>query len=237
MEGVKPGTKYPESVRQFALSLHYHSPRGYEYVRDVFNKNLPSASAIRNWYSNSDMNIEPGLSKKSMSTLKKCAERLAVNGEKLLCALKFDEMSIRKHIHWIEQNGFGKYHGYITYGSLDQPVVPVANQAIVFLINGINSEIQLPVAYHFITSLKYKDKSELLSSIVTALTDNGIEIVSVTFDGMKNNYKMCKELGAKFEFDKSNDSVTYFENATNKIRFFYDNSHMLKLVQNNLANK
>lgn len=238
MEGVKSGLKYPESVRQFALSLHYHSPRGYEYVRDVFDKNLPSSSTIKNWYSNSDTNSEPGICKKSMSILKKQADRLAAKGEKLICALKFDEMSIRKHVQWIERNGFGKYSGYISYGSLDCPILPVANQAIVFLINGINEHIQLPVAYHFITTLDYKQRSELLKDIVEALTDCGIEIASVTFDGWKSNFTMCKNLGAKFEFLSSN-VATYFENPTtkDKIRFIYDNSHMLKLVRNNLAKK
>lgn len=38
-------------MRSFALTLHFHSARAYDYVRDKFNKNLPHVSTIRKWYS------------------------------------------------------------------------------------------------------------------------------------------------------------------------------------------
>lgn len=43
IHGVKQKEKYPESVRKFSLTLHYHSPRAYEFCRKTFNNHLPHA--------------------------------------------------------------------------------------------------------------------------------------------------------------------------------------------------
>lgn len=39
--------QYDEDVRAFALTLHFYSPRAYNYVREKFDKHLPHVATIR----------------------------------------------------------------------------------------------------------------------------------------------------------------------------------------------
>lgn len=43
----KKTTKYSEELRDFSLSLHFYSPRAYEFLRGTFT--LPSPSTLRTW--------------------------------------------------------------------------------------------------------------------------------------------------------------------------------------------
>lgn len=85
---------YSPRIRTFALTLHFYSPRGYRYVRSVFNKNLPSISTIRKWYSS--INGKPGYSKEAFTALRCKALEANREGREMLCCLVFDEISIRK---------------------------------------------------------------------------------------------------------------------------------------------
>ena len=38
--------QYPSALRSFALTLHFHSPRAYRFVREIINLALPSESEI-----------------------------------------------------------------------------------------------------------------------------------------------------------------------------------------------
>lgn len=46
----KSKQKYSPALRAFALTLHYYSPKAYEYVRKTFDTCLPSTRTIRKWY-------------------------------------------------------------------------------------------------------------------------------------------------------------------------------------------
>ena len=50
------GYRHNEDAKKFALTLHFYSPRAYEYVRSVFA--LPHPSSLANW--SSTVNCEPG---------------------------------------------------------------------------------------------------------------------------------------------------------------------------------
>lgn len=74
----------------------------------------------------------------------------------------------------------------------------------------------------------------MLLEIITALTEIGVRLISVTFDGLATNIPMCEELGACFNFD--NLKPYFLNHITNdKIHVILDPSHMLKLVRNILA--
>ena len=56
-----------------------------------------------------------------------------------------DEMSIKKHI---ESDGKGNYHGFIDMGTeLNDDSLPVAKEALVFMVNAVNQSWKLPVGY------------------------------------------------------------------------------------------
>lgn len=59
---------YPVELRKFATTLHFYSPRAYNYVRKTFNFCLPDVSTIRKWTSSID--CMPGFSQFCFNTLK-----------------------------------------------------------------------------------------------------------------------------------------------------------------------
>ena len=50
------GCRYEKSIKEFAVTLHYYSPRSYRFVRKALC--LPNPSTIRNWATN--IEAEPG---------------------------------------------------------------------------------------------------------------------------------------------------------------------------------
>lgn len=82
--------KYIPEIRQFALSLHFYSPRSYEYVRKQFNTILPHSRTLGKWYSH--VNADPGFTDEALKTL-----TLKVNNsnQRIYCALILDKMAIR----------------------------------------------------------------------------------------------------------------------------------------------
>ncbi|XP_015433230.1 PREDICTED: uncharacterized protein LOC107189226 [Dufourea novaeangliae] len=42
--------KYKAALRQFALSLHFYSPKAYYYMRHKFHNSLPHPKTISRWY-------------------------------------------------------------------------------------------------------------------------------------------------------------------------------------------
>lgn len=225
------------SVRSFALTLHFHSPRAYNYLRERFDKHLPNTATIRKWYANSNSNGEPGICQQTLSTLKTLSAEMKAKGEKLVVALSFDEMAIRKNVKWSDAKK--KFLGQITYGNRleDDDNLPTANNAIVFLVTGVNSNFSLPVAYYFINNnLNCYEKEALISEIANELTHCDIRLITMTFDGAPTNFTTCELLGASFNDD---DFRPYFQNPIDKstIYIILDPSHMEKLARNCLAEK
>ena len=46
--------KYKDALREFALSLHFQSPKAYNYVRHKFYNSLPHPKTISQWYQSVD---------------------------------------------------------------------------------------------------------------------------------------------------------------------------------------
>lgn len=65
--------KYSPSLRAFALTLHFYSPKAYAYVRDTFNTCLPHPSTIRKWYST--INAAPGFTEEAFRVLKEKTQK------------------------------------------------------------------------------------------------------------------------------------------------------------------
>lgn len=249
LNGVKKGSKYPESVRSFCLSVHFYSPRAYEFIREAFENNLPSVSALKKWYANCNVLCQPGVTQFSLDVIKKLSNEMAKEGKSMVCSLAFDEVHIRKNIQFVQpRSEVGRFLGFISYGNtenLNETGVDsnnvnkqIANQAIVFMINGINCNIRVPVAFHFINSLNYEQRANLLLEVVHAVSECNVEIANITFDGAPANGKMCTHLNANI-IGNPNNFVTEITNPFNQkpIRIVYDPSHMIKLVRNTLGRK
>lgn len=90
-KGIKGHQSYPASVRAFCLSLHFTSPRAYEYVREKFGKHLPHAQTLRQWYRNSNLDASSGISYQALNALENLAKSM---DKQLVINLNFDEVII-----------------------------------------------------------------------------------------------------------------------------------------------
>lgn len=228
----KKSKQYSDAIRSFALTLHFHSPRGYNFVREKFKNHLPDPSSIRFWYSNCTGYGEPGLCVEALKILQDLSFEMkqGEHPKHLFVSLSFDEMNIRRHVQWNEAKN--KFIGFISYGSKDNNgELPVAQQALVFLITGINFEMSIPIAHFFITTLTATQKAFLIKEIIKEITKTGVKVVNITFDGLPSNFSACKMLGASFFL---NDFRPYFLNPVDnsKIHIILDACHMLKLIRN-----
>lgn len=218
----------------FALTLHFYSPAAYKFVREKFDNHLPHKKTIQRWYANSGVSCKSGFCEQSVEILIEKAKKMKANGTELICSLIFDEMAIRKHLQW--SNAQKKFNGQISYGFRPEMLeMPIAKNAIVFMVNGINCDVTVPIAYHFINTLTAVEKITLLQQIITEITEIGVRVLNITFDGLSSNFTMCELLGVSFDMD---NLKPYFilPGLERKIYVIVDPSHVLKLVRNTLGN-
>lgn len=71
--------QYSPELRAFALTLHYLSPRAYNYVRDVFDTCLPCEQTIKRWYKATDG--KPGFTLEDIEILEPICEITEDNAE------------------------------------------------------------------------------------------------------------------------------------------------------------
>lgn len=231
--GIDHRTPYPPAVRDFCISLKNTSPAAYRFVRNEFNNNLPHPLTITAWHVNSDLDCEPGIMSHSMNILKRKVSEKAANNEKLIGALLFDEVTIRKHFQWVD----GKIIGFEYIPGMDRSKADVASETLVFMLTAINDNFRLPIAYYFVTKkINATTKMNLLYSVLDALIDCGVEVKTITFDGLKTNPAMCRLMGANLDVfaETFNSSIKYRDK---EICILYDFSQVEKLARNNLSLK
>lgn len=179
-----------------------------------------------------------GIHSETLERLKKvAADIMAESNQPLICTLMFDEIYIRKKVVWLNQSQ--RYFGHISYGMKEDDVqLPIADQAIVFMLRGINREFEFPVCYHLIQSLSAAVKYALVKEVLIKVTECGILVKNLSFDGLKTNFAMCRLFGANFEL-YTKKFMPYFENPINKEKVYiiFDNCHAEKLARNTLGNK
>ena len=175
-----------EDVRSFCLTLHFYSPRAYNYVRGKFDNTLPATSTMRNWYAS--INASPGFSMEAFECLKRKADDvLERTGSKLLCALMDDEMAIRSHAQWNAASK--KFDGFVDLGRNDRTLhpdednLPLAKNALVFMISGVEDDFKIPVPYFLVKRLTADEKAAITNELLLRLNAIGIIVVSITFDG------------------------------------------------------
>lgn len=219
--------------------MHYYSPRAYEFIRKTFHNHLPHSKTIQNWYANSDIRGDPGLQGYNIERLKSISNGYKKeHNTQILCSLVFDEISLRKQVFWSTDQL--ECVGYVPRKESEQEnqKTSIINQAIVFILNGINVNFEYPVAYFLIDTLNKMQRKDMLEEVITAVTACGIRITNLTFDGLASNIAMCELFGAEMDVH-STMFQPFFANPVNdeKIYIILDPCHMEKLIRNTLANK
>lgn len=216
---------YSEEIRAFCLTLHYHSPRAYNYIRTKFDNHLPSISTIQKWYAS--IKSLPGFINESFEILEKKVNEYEAKNKKLICCLVRDEMAIRKQSQWNPYKS--KFEGFVDMGEkvTAEGVLPLAKEALVFLVSGVEEDFKLPLTYFFINSLNTDQSAFITNQMLIRLGEIGVEIAAITMDGNKTNISMCKSLGADFN---GKAYICDPLDDTRKIYIILDPPHMLKLA-------
>lgn len=198
---------------------------------------MPSISTMRNWYAS--INASPGFTTEAFDTLKKKAdEYFDVNGTKMLCALIDDEMAIRTHAQW--NAAAMRFDGFVNLGrnertlDADEDNLPLAKHALVFMISGVEEDFKIPIAYFLVKGLTAEEKAAITNQILIRLSEIGVVVVSMTFDGFPSNLAMVKSFGGSFD---GHPYILDPADENRKIYIFLDPAHMLKLVRNSIATR
>lgn len=215
--------EYSPELRKFALSLHYYSPKAYNYVRTHFNSCLPHPKSISKWYKS--INGNPGFMQEALNSI---TERVKAADYPLLGTLIFDEMSIRQHIEYDGKN----YSGYVDFGDgIINDNTSIAKDVLVFLFVCMNAAWKVPVGYFFINGITADQKSGLINQCICLLHDTGVKVIGLTFDGATTNLSTAKKLQCNL---MPNSLQTWFPHpvTNDKIFIFPDPCHMIKLIRN-----
>lgn len=116
--------------------------------------------------------------------------------------------------------------------------IPMAKKALNFMLTGINKSFKLPIVYHFVNNLTAIQLQTLVAEIIVKISECGVKIKTLTFDGDAKNISMCKLLGANLDVS-SKDFKPFFENSFDKSKIYIilDPSHMEKLMRNLLGRR
>lgn len=198
---IKNGKKlskrqYPPALRSFAITLHFYSPRAYNYVRKKMNMALPAPSVLRSWYNSIDG--EPGFTSESFISLKYKVEKANKENRKVIVSLIIDEMGIKKGT---QRGRDGKVRGHVNFGAEFETDdnLREAKNALVFMVVAIDDNWKLPIAYFLIDGIDSDTSSGLIRSSLIKLQEIGVEVVSLTLDGTSEHLSMVQKLGAKFD--------------------------------------
>ena len=221
-------TVFSETLKQFATTLHFYSPKAYDYVRENFHLALPHPQTIRNWYSS--ISADPGFTAASFIALKEHVAERKKDGKDTVCALMMDEMYIHKQT---EFDG-DKIHGYVDIGAGEMENV-VATQALVLMVVAINESWKIPIAYFLINSMTGAERANVIRESLFRLHEIGVRVVSLTCDGPSQNFTMIRELGANLDIIDMRSFFIHPQDHTQKIFVLLDPCHMLKLLRNVLS--
>ena len=218
------GRRYEKSIKEFAVTLHYHSPRGYRFVRKALC--LPSPSTIRGWAAN--VEAEPGFLMqviKSISNLVKSDQRD--------CIIILDEMALKAQT--LVEKRSGRLVGNVDYGCIQgEAKENTANHALVVMVVGLKEKWQYPIAYFLTTSINADIQAQIIRESVQFLTESSLEVHAVVFDGTSKNLTTADRLGCKI----SSNFDGCFKHPCREGRKIYiilDACHMIKLARNALA--
>ena len=177
---------------------------------------------MRAWSSN--VECEPGFLANVLESLSEKAKE-ADND----CVLLLDEIAIKKETVWDEKKK--QFAGTCDYGSIKAEEPDSAAQNALFLMAvGMRKPWSYPIGY-FLTN---KMSSDVLTQIVTnginLLTEAGMEVHAVTFDGSAKNLACAKTLCC--DLTKFDGSFPHPSRPDQKIYIVLDICHMIKLARN-----
>ncbi|KAF4517055.1 hypothetical protein B566_EDAN004675 [Ephemera danica] len=218
--------EYPPELRSFAITLSFYSTKAYEYVRKTFNNSLPNTRTLEKWYQTVD--ASPGFHTEAMNAISLRVQEAELKGEKVLLSLMVDGMSIKKKIELVGS----EVCGYVDFGAtIESDQQDEAREALVFLVNAMNSNWKVPIGYFLIAGIDGTELASLIKKGLSLLHNTGAIVTSLTFDGHPMNINAAKALGVEILKDNQKSFIPH--PITNEpVEVIIDPCHSLKLARN-----
>ena len=104
-----------------------------------------------------------------------------------------DEMVNHTHAEWDGQ----KYCWFVDLGTGvdDNDSLPLAKDALVFMVVAVNSTWKVPYAYFLVNGLSGIQHANLIKICLRKLLEVGVKVISLAFDGPSCHFSMLSELG------------------------------------------
>ena len=196
---AKQGNRYSLETKQFAMTLHYYSPKAYEFTRKVLS--LPHSSTIRTWATSVD--CEPGF---LQNVIKLIGGLVQKKGWMSDCVLIVDAMALYKGTTWDPKTK--TYVGLVDYGTAKpEPEENLATEALVFMIASITGHWKHPIAYFLQDKCSAAVQAQLIKDCIGLLHTEGLDVTALVFDGTFTNQSTAKLLGCKM---KVSERQTWF---------------------------
>lgn len=203
----KKQSRWSDDDYAMAITFLCHSTKGYRYARDVLKLPLPAVSCVKARIAN--FPLEEGLSQfalKIMAAQGKCMSNLDC-----LTALTFDEVHISSNM---------------VYDKVQDKVLGPGKKVQVIMAQGLYGRWKNVVYFNYNTDVTVK----ILNEVITALSQAGFPVVSVTCDMGIENRDLYSKLGVNDKNPSFNHPVT-----GQPIACFHDSPHLIKLARNHLV--
>ena len=192
---------YSQETKQFAMTLHYYSPKAYDFVRKVLY--LPHPSSIRSWAASVD--CEPGFLCDVINLIGNMATNNTTVSDVVLIV---DAMAIHKGTWWDPRKRC--FVGNVDYGTaIPEASDDLATEVLVFLICGVKGHWKHPVGYFLQNKISADVQAQLIKDCIGLLHTSGLRVVALVFDGTFGNQSTAVQLGC--DMDVSNIQ-SYFPN-------------------------
>ena len=150
--GRSTGRSYERSIKEFAVALHYHSPRLHRFVRKPLC--MPSPSAIRIWAAN--VEAEPGFSMQVITSISDL-----VKPDQRDCIIILDEINLKSQT--LVEKRSGRLVGNVDYGCIQgEAKENTANHALVVMDVRLQVKRQYTIAYFLTTSINADIQAEII---------------------------------------------------------------------------
>ena len=121
-------------------------------------------------------------------------------------------MTIKKEVLWNVKNK--KFARHTDYGPiLAEEPDSITTDALVVMAVGLKRPWFHPVAYFLVNHVTSKMQAQIINEAISLLTEGGLEVHGVTFDGCAKNIATATCLGCKIDkFDGSfkHQTLCYF---------------------------
>ena len=161
--------RFYHQLKQFAMTLHYYSPKAYDFVHKILT--LPHPASIRNRATSVDCSA--GYLMDVIKLVGQTAEKKPWMTDVVLVV-----DALHKGIIWDPISK--QYVGTVDYGTAIHEVPDdLATEALVFMIVGVNGHFKHSIAYALQDKCTGLVQAQLIKDCIGLLQDVGLNVLAV----------------------------------------------------------